>query len=281
MARDEAELLPRWVDHYAREVGVDNLIVFDDGSTDGSTRTLPCTVHRLPELASRKYESTRMTLVSGMAQGLLARYDFVAFVDTDEFLVADPAHHAGLRDFLKARADREVIAPIALNVVHHTGVEPDIDPSRPVLDQRCFAKFTPLMCKPALKRIPAAWRYASHGITARFEVDPELFMIHLKFYDREHLRRRSNHRRLLVEADGRAAKSSWSSDGDEMVAVLDRTVRSVDPDGVPEFDPREVDLASVVHEEKGGWFRTLPQGQVRAMTTQPLVRIPQRLRGIV
>ena len=50
MARDEGTMLRRWVDHYSREVGVDNLVVVDDNSSDGSTDDLPCTVLRIPPL---------------------------------------------------------------------------------------------------------------------------------------------------------------------------------------------------------------------------------------
>ena len=92
MARDEGELLPLWVSHYARHVGIDNLVVLDDNSVDGSTEGLGCTVHRVPELkGGLAFEPVRMRLMNGLAAGLLAVYDYVVFVDVDEFLVTDPA----------------------------------------------------------------------------------------------------------------------------------------------------------------------------------------------
>ena len=179
MARDESLMLPRWVRHYGDQVGVDHLVVLDDGTTDGSTDDLPCPVHRLPPLPGKGYEGVRMRLLSGLADGFLAAYDVVVFVDVDEFLVPDPARHADLRSYLAARADREVVAPTTLNVVHVPQVEEPLRPDEPVLAQRGFAKFTPIMCKPSVKRVPAAWRWASHGIEAPFAVDPELYMLHL------------------------------------------------------------------------------------------------------
>lgn len=280
MVRDEAVSLPRWVAHYSRHVGLQHLVVLDDGTTDGSTDDLGCTVHRLPPLPGQRYERTRMELVSGLAQGLLAAYDVVVFVDADELLVPDPARHRDLRSFLAARPDAAVLAPVALNVVHVPAVEGPLDPSLPVLGQRRFAVFAPLMCKPSVKRVPAAWRWASHGIEAPFAVDPELFLVHTKFADRDHLRAVAAHRRALVEADGRARGSSWSRGPDEVVAALDRAVEGLDPAAVPELDVAALDLAAVV-QPKDGWHRAVGAGQVQALTQQPVRRVPQRLLGEV
>lgn len=278
MARDEADMLPRWVEHYGRQVGVDHLLVLDDNSSDGSTDDLPCSVHRLPPLVGRHFERTRMRLLSGLAAGYLEVYDVVAFVDVDEFLVADPAHHTDLRSYLATRRDRDVIAPVGLNVVHLPDVEGPLRPGEPVLEQRRHAQFAPLMCKPSLKQVPAAWRWASHGIEAPFEVDPELFMLHLKFADRDGLARVAAHRKALSDADGRARGSSWSRDADDILAAFDRAVGGVDAAALTEFDVADVDLGPVV-EPQDGWHRAVGAGQVQALKHQPLRRIPSRLLG--
>lgn len=278
MVRDEAQMLPRWIDHYAGQVGMDNLLVLDDNSSDGSTDGLSCTVHRLPSLSGKGFENARMQLLSGLASGFLATYDYVVFVDADEFLVPDPERYPDLPSFLATRPDREVVAPIALNVVHVPSVEEPLRAGEPVLGQRRFAKFAPVMCKPSIKRVPASWRWASHGIAAPFEVDPELYMFHLKFADRDLLRQVAAHRKALVDADGRARGSSWSREADDIVAALDRAVSGVDVDEVPEFDPREVDLTKVV-EPREGWHRAVGAGQVQALRQVPLRRVPSSLIG--
>lgn len=281
MVRDEGPMLERWVRHYAAQVGAENLVVLDDGSTDGSTDDLPCTVHRLPPMpGGRDFEAARMELVSGLARGLLAVYDVVVLVDGDEFLIADPDRYEGLVDLLAARADREVLAPVALNVVHHLDTEDGLDPGEPVLGQRRFAKFVPLMCKPAVKRVAAPWRFATHGIMAPFSVDPDLFLVHLKFFDHDWLQHVSDRRHELVRADGRASRSSWSMDGSAMGELLRGFTAGTDPDRVPEFDPRAVDLAAVVQRD-GAAYRTSRPGQLRAMETLPLVRVPERLLGLL
>ncbi|MDN5892755.1 MAG: glycosyltransferase family 2 protein [Nocardioides sp.] len=281
MVRDEATALPRWIAHYSAQVGMENLVVLDDNSSDGSTDDLPCTVHRLPALPGRKgYETARMGLLSGIASGLLAVYDWVVMVDADEFLVADPASYSSVPELLARRAGG-AIAPMALNVVHHTESEKPLDPDLPLLDQRHYATFVPLMCKPSVKRVAAPWRHASHGIAAPFAVDSELFMLHLKFADRDQLKVISDRRSEMVSIDGRAAKSSWSRSGDDMVALLEEVSARIDPVTLTEFDPTAADLASVVFEESPGEFRTRKQGQVRAMREEPVHLIPTRLRGLI
>ena len=278
MVRDEAAMLPRWIRHYAAEVGMENLVVLDDGTTDGSTDGLACTVHRLPPLRGRSYEGIRMKLASGLAAGFLSIYDFVVFVDADEFLVADPAKYRDLRCFLAARPDLEVVAPMALNVVHVPSVEGQLRPDEPVLGQRRFAKFTPVMCKPSIKRTAAPWRWASHGIEAPYTIDPELYMLHLKFADRDALRQVAAHRRALVEADGRGRRSTWRAEADDIVAILDEATRDVDVDLVPEFDPVQVKPARIVREQDG-WFRSVGRWQIGALKHQRLRRVPAALLG--
>ena len=280
MVRDEADMLPRWLAHYGSQVGMDNLLVLDDHSVDGSTDDLPCAVQRLPHLPGPAYERARMVLMSGLASGFLAAYEFVVFVDVDEFLLPDPSRHVDLPSFLAARRDRDAIAPMALNVLHVPSAEPALRADEPVLGQRRFAKFTPVMCKPSITQVAADWRWGAHGIEAPFVVDDELYLLHLKFADRDQLRQVAAHRQALVAADGRAKDSNWGKTADEVVSALDAVTRHVDVDTVPEFDPAEVDLAAVVRE-KGGVYRTRGAGQMGALRRQPLRRVPTRLLGRV
>jgi hypothetical protein len=278
IARDEGEMLARWVDHYGRAAGHENLIVFDDGSTDGSTDDLSCTVQRLPGFRKGNFEAGRMGLASGVAHGLLGIYDVVIFTDVDEFLVPDPAKYANLSDYLTRRPER-VIAPFALNVVHHTAVEGPLISGKPIVGQRAYAQFAPLMCKPSVKRVPAAWTLASHGVKAPYVPDPGLFMLHMKFADLDLLRRQADRRNELAKAVGRGKGSSWGRSGDDLAGLLINATASVSAD-VEEFDPAAVLPARFVREEDGV-HRAVGPGHIDNLRNQPLLRIPERLHGIV
>lgn len=280
MVRDEAVMLPRWLAHYGAQCGPRNLVVVDDNTTDGSTDGLDCSVVRVPDWGDRHFETTRMTLLSGLAAGLLAAYDVVLLADADEFLVADPRRYPGLRDLFADR-DAPVLGAINLNVVHDAAREPALDPTRPVLGQRALAKHVPLMCKPMVKRVPAPWVASSHGTTVPYEVDPDLYMFHLKFAERDHLRSVGDHRKALADAEGRASQTSWQFGGNDLVDLLDEVTAGLDRDRIPEFAPRPRALGRIVRVTGRGIYRAHGRRQVRAMRDQPMVRVPERFHGLV
>lgn len=282
MSRDEGDRLARWVDYYGGQVGFDNLIVLDDGSVDGSTEKLPCTSHLLPPAPWKKQWSWgRADLVNGMAEGLLACYDVVVFTDVDEFLVPDPKHFDGLPDYLAARADTAVIAPLALNVLHDAEREPPVDPVRPLLQQRSLVKFVPGMCKPLVKRVPARWGPAFHGIEATFDIDRSLLMLHTKFHDEETMVDVARQRNGLFRDERRGAASSmWGHEAEDLSARLRSWVARPDGARVPEFDPKEPDLTGVIRMKRNGVSRA-GGTQLEAMSTSPLRRLPARFATVL
>lgn len=281
MVRDERVMLPRWIAHYGRECGVANLFVIDDNTSDGSTTGLPCSVIRIPSWGDKHFENTRMRLVSNIAAGLLEAYDAVLFADADEFLVADPKRHDGLLDLVSKRSKLDVLAAQGLNVVHNPVREGTLDPERPVLGQRQWAKFIPLMCKPAIKRVAAPWVAASHGITVPFEIEPDLYMFHLKFAEREHLRMTGDHRKALADAEGRAAETAWQFAGDDLVDLLDEVVGDVDPTAIEPYKPRKKVLGDIVRQGEHGHYRSHGRRQFNAMRGQPMMQVPERFWGKV
>lgn len=285
MTRDSGPVLRRWVEHYQRQLGADDVFVVDDHSVDGSTEDLPCTVLRLPYLDKYSFEPSRMGILSGLAKSLLFAYDAVLLADADEFVVADPGVHASLRHFAAARPGTDVAGVLGYNVIHRIGVEPELDFDAPsLLRQREFARFTPLMCKPALKWVDADWGHASHGIRHPFAPDPELFMFHLKFADVGQLELLAEHRHQAAVVEGRAVKSSWSRPTDEIVEALRTAAAQVEQavaaDELGKFRPGPKRLESIVQNE-GDLWRATGAGQHLALVKPPYVRIPDRLRDLV
>jgi hypothetical protein len=280
MVRDEADMLPRWVDYYGRQLGLQSLVVLDDNSVDGSTDDLPCTLYRLPpEPWKRRWAKTRARLVNGMAGGLLACNDVVIFTDVDEFLVPDPERYDGLLDYLAHRADVPIIAPLALEVMHNARVEPPFDPDRPLLQQRRYVKFSPGMCKPLLKRVPAPWEPAFHAIHAPFEVDPDLLMLHLKWYDETTLTRVAERRYHIREVEGRGSpRSFWAKKPRQLRRKLATWTSPADGNGdVPVLDVDELKVRKLVTRRPNGTWR--PRGnQTTALDKMPLLQLPERFR---
>jgi hypothetical protein len=277
VVRDEADMLPRWVDHYSRQCGdPERLLIVDDNSTDGSTDDLPCPVIRLPEGDHSEWAVTRLRIVNALATALLQSFDAVLFADADEFLVADPAKYADLRELLADRPGVKALGAMGMNVVHRVNVEKPLKPERPVLRQRRTAKFVPKMCKPAIKRGTAHWASGSHGLRMPYQIDPELYLFHLKFADRDHLIATSAHRRALTEETGRGADANWRLGG-ELVQLLDSLEAPENLKDVPWFKPNPERLANIVEQQEEALWCSTGSGQVKVMRERPLVRIPKRI----
>jgi hypothetical protein len=282
MVRDEASMLPRWIDHYGRSLGFAQLLIVDDGSTDGSTDSLPCSVIRVSPTTSWKpnWKRGRRRLVNSLAQAMLACYDTVIFTDVDEFLVPDPVRYSGLLDFLQRNGD-DVIAPVAVNVLHDERSEPPLEPARPVLQQRSLVKFAPNMCKPSIKRVDAEWSPGFHGINARFRIRPDLLMLHLKYADAEQLRRSAAVRHALFKDSERGSKASaWSRETNELTTLLRSWTRTAGTSPPLEFDPYDLDAAKLVRRQgHTRQFRAIGS-QLNAMSKQPLRTVPDRYRVV-
>jgi Glycosyl transferase family 2 len=282
MVRDESAMLPRWLDYYAAQVGMQNLVVIDDNSGDGSTTGLPCTVNRLPPGPwPLKWAKARTRLVNGFARALLACYDVVAYTDVDEFLLPDPDRYDGLLDYLATRTDREVMAPVGVNLLHVPGVEPPLRPDQPVTDQRSYVKFAPNMCKPLLKRVDVAWTPGFHGVRNPYEIDPDLMLLHLKFCDLDLMRRAAEQRHAWHTVEGRGAPAShWTMGPDELESELRSwTKPKRGARDIPEFTPEEAPLSHAVGAHDGQYRarRMAPE----PMAKFPLRRLPHRFSGLV
>ncbi len=282
--RDEGRMLPLWIGYYGGLLGNENLYVVDDNSEDGSTEDLPCDVLHIPPIRGGTFNTTRMAMVGNLGRSLLQLYDVVLFCDTDEFIVPDPEKYADLVAYIQAQDARGInaVGSLGFNVVHAVDTEPPLDLTQPLLGQRQLAKFLPLMCKPAIKWVPAHWSSGTHGVRTPYEVDPDLWMFHMKFGDRDHLQEAADHRLRMVEADGRSRDTQWRQGGDTLVQLLEQITAGVDPADVADFVPPTGErLAQLVTEDPPGNFRAPKGSQMKLMENRPLVRIPQRFHGIV
>lgn len=173
--------LPAWLSHYGAQVGIENCIVLDHGSDDGSTDDLRgAGVMRLPR--GKLYnERDRMALINNLANNLLGYYDAVIYTDCDEFLIADPAKYENLKDYAW-KMKRPVVHAVGLNVRHDISTEPDLDISQRILEQRTLVQFVSPMCKPLIIRAPISWGGGFHSCEHPPHFD-DVYLFHLRHAD--------------------------------------------------------------------------------------------------
>lgn len=198
MVYNERDMLPLWLRHYGGQVGAQACYVIDHGSDDGSTADLGGAT-RLRLDRSPLDEPGRAAFVGQVCAGLLRQYDYVAYTDADEMLVADPAIWPSLVDYIND-APPPVVTALGMNLLHLIGHEADWDPARPILAQRHWAFALASMCKPALIGRPVAWSPGFHSSDAPIMFD-RLFLFHLAYFDYGTAMRRQQKRRSQTFAN--------------------------------------------------------------------------------
>lgn len=180
MCHNEGWMLQLWTRHYGRLLGLENLFVIDHGSTDGSAQTCGGNVIRLPR--EKFDDNQRAATISLQQQSLLTCYDAVIYTDTDEFLIHDPQDHASFPAFL-ATVDAPVSAGIGIELAHLPSIEPELDTTRSILEQRSYGVFKASGSKPILVTEPTEWAGGFHMVRSEPKFRPDLFLIHLKNVD--------------------------------------------------------------------------------------------------
>ena len=97
-------------------------------------------------------ERDRANLVSSFHKQLLAYYDIVIYTDIGEIIVIDPLVRMSLHDYLLG-IDFTYKTVIGFNVLQETGKENAIDLGQPLLEQRKFAEFDLMYCKPLISKL--------------------------------------------------------------------------------------------------------------------------------
>ena len=197
MVRDEKILLPVWEKYYRQFFK--NVHIIN---------------HNLKHQGKTEYLKYRVKTISEYQKKLLQKFDWVVFVDVDEFLVPDPDKYSGLDDFIN-KAWGSYIYCTGREVLQEKD-EKAIDWSKPILTQRTYW-WPHIACyKPAISQVeleyPHGFHYAKRDLKdARSRnrdfkghikslANPDIYLIHLKQIDRDLVRTRA---RPKVNAEGK------------------------------------------------------------------------------
>lgn len=173
--------LPRWLEYYGNNFGRENLYVFDHGGTDHSTQNLsPSNCIRIPRYPFD--DAIRTKFLQHQQSALLQIYDGVIYADGDEFLVPDPQLYANLADYIN-QLQGDYVCAAGVNVLHLAHLEPHIDATQPILQQRSFARYDSWYSKPLISKVPLQWAPGFHCCQLPSVMDANLILFHMRDID--------------------------------------------------------------------------------------------------
>lgn len=130
---------------------------------------------------------------------LLKEYEWVLYAHADEIIVPDPRNFTGIEDYVN-KLSKDFVFCNGKTVLQLD--EPDLDMSRPILEQRKWWWPDTAYNKPLLSRVPLNWTMGYHSIVEIYEeftkylYDPNLYLIHLQQANLPFFKKRSMWRSL-------------------------------------------------------------------------------------
>ena len=218
MVKDDVEFLDIWVKYYSGLFGAVNCYVIDHGSQDTSAidraKALGVQVLCMPfeypaaspdglrkDGTPVQFDGFRFAFLSKLRTSLRVFYDVVIMHDVDEILVSHPdtakTVFQYINDTIARVRQHTIVGGIGVEIFQDLQTEGPIDRDRPILQQRRNAHFRLPEFKPVIlcSDAPAS----PHGATVPFAIDPNLWLLHLKFIDRDSLCVRQQQRRGVVD----------------------------------------------------------------------------------
>ncbi|WGS86893.1 glycosyltransferase family 2 protein [Methylomonas sp. UP202] len=187
IAYNEDFVLPKWVDYYGRQFGLENLYVIDDGSDRDPRTYLPAAVNVIRQPRT-SFDSWRLSRSLGIFQHfLLETYDLVVVTDSDEFIVPTRSAYSSLADYvtrLSVDTPRRLI-PTGWDLVHLRGSDAAIDLSQPIVGQRRALLRNTALDKVAILSDHVSFTPGQHQCYERSEKADDLTLIHLRYFDYE------------------------------------------------------------------------------------------------
>lgn len=181
MAYNETVLLPIWLRHYERQVGLEHCYIIDHGSDDASTKNIRANIIRLPRTPMD--EDARAAAVRDFCSALFLGYNRVLYTDADELVVPDPNVSPTLKYCAATQNLPRVLTLFGVDVVH-VAEEAQIDLSVPISHQRQFARPISTLCKPTLIAGRIDWMHGFHCIIGHHRPSfGDIFLFHIAHCD--------------------------------------------------------------------------------------------------
>lgn len=187
MVRNDDFYLRKWVEHYGKEFGRENLYVIFDGSDQkipDFCAGVNISVRERVAGTVTEGDGRRISILNGKAKELLGAYDIVVGTDADEYIVADPLAAASLAEYLSTAEIPGSLSPLGIDLGQRIGEEGDIDPERPFLNQRRYGVIETRYTKASIINAPLTWGRGFHRIKGEnLHIAKDLYLFHCGYFD--------------------------------------------------------------------------------------------------
>jgi hypothetical protein len=204
IVRDEPVFLPIWHAYYKQFFNLDDIYILHH-ETDDPNNTFDRDISKLARYSwiepvlykdTFDHEWLRNTVKKKQAE-LLQDYEVVVFAEVDEIL----HYHYGLDKLINNIKDN-VVTCRGFEVVHHFNEEPEIDLSKPLLQQRNYGYYAKLYNKTLISKIPLDWIWGFHNCPQEQTPNMDLHLIHLHKLDfNTAWKRNLSHKHTLLEKE--------------------------------------------------------------------------------
>lgn len=201
MVYEDEFFLRIWLSYWERFIPRKNIYVLIHGNYEEHEAIAEgCNtirVHRPPQTANS--EINRWKMISGIASGLTYMFKKVIYTDVDEIITLDPKTGTDLVQHI-LDLKNPVVSPFGLEVVDPIELQLDpINDLAPILTQRPFFSIGMPYSKPCIISTPTKWGSGGHFCDRQdIGLSDELFLFHLRLFDRNFYSDRANKRRAMV-----------------------------------------------------------------------------------
>ena len=249
MLKDDYQFLEKWIRHYATVVDDKSDLYVVSHGEDARVREIAagCSIIVIPHFENgSQFEPRRRGMFFGLIQMLGNYFKHVLVTDVDEFVVLDPTLGAKLGDYLDNRdfAGR-VLSPLGFDVVHKPSAEPaPFDFDVPLTMQRQHGYLEGAYTKPCIFREAPVDGGNAHFINGEpWDIDPNLMLFHMKYFDRDIGLSLASKRLETVSNYEKLAKThrigGWHNRGEKLLTTIDNLenaeIRGLTPEVVKEF----------------------------------------------
>ena len=267
--RNSPHFLSKWIEHYGKELGEQNLYIVLDGE-DQEMPSIPDGVNliAIKHIAESraKGDRSRAKRASNLAQELLETYDIVIGCDVDEFILVDPSVSPSLVSYLSHIEMDGALSVMGIDIIQHPDIELQLDWSKPFLSQRRYGLISDRYTKANIINAPLQWGSGFHRIKRRrVKIDPNLFLFHAGSIDLTELEYRSN--------DTERNQNGWVNHQARRNKVSTELTKTTIIPGDERFESARKELA--IPRSVLGWNKPKPLRKNKAIS------IPDRFIGLL